>query len=397
MTGRRRAHRPAEWTRSRPIGRSCARPAGRCGAARARLRLGLWSDATGCRRWDWGSPPSSRSGSGGSRPSRARRPLAAAALALMAAALLWRRRAPLPALGAMCAIYAAWVLVDPPAGSLMPFVILLVGVFAVAQRETPRRALAGGVAGLAAVWLEIAVTDNDFANYAFTGCLRGRRVDGGPRLPHPGRARRRAVARGDRRGARPDRARAARRGRPQRQRDRDPVAGGAAVDRARKRRGPRAALDRGDRPRGADRDAPAARAAAPRGRGGRARAAAEPAAPRPPRRERARGGPAGRGRDRGRAGRAAARRRPLRLPDRAGGAHQRAQARRSRPARGSLVSYGAGELELRISDDGAGAAAANGGGHGLVGMRERASVYGGVVESGSRPGGGFEIRVRLPL
>ena len=134
MAGRRRAHRPAEWTRAHPIGRSWARPPGRCTAPRTGLRLGLWSDATGCRRWDSGSPPSSRSGSGGSRPSRARARSPRSPSPLMAAALLWRRRAPLPALVAMCVIYAAWVLVDTPAGSLMPFVILLAGVFAAAQR-----------------------------------------------------------------------------------------------------------------------------------------------------------------------------------------------------------------------------------------------------------------------
>ncbi len=40
---------------------------------------------------------------------------------------------------------------------------------------------------------------------------------------------------------------------------------------------------------------------------------------------------------------------------------------------------------------------AAGGGHGLVGMRERVRVFGGELVTGRRPGGGFEVRARIPV
>jgi signal transduction histidine kinase len=61
------------------------------------------------------------------------------------------------------------------------------------------------------------------------------------------------------------------------------------------------------------------------------------------------------------------------------------------------VRYGPDSLELEIADDGVGAARASSGGHGLVGMRERAALYGGRLDAGRRASGGFAVRVVLPI
>ena len=88
--------------------------------------------------------------------------------------------------------------------------------------------------------------------------------------------------------------------------------------------------------------------------------------------------------------------RPLRLPDRAGGADERAQARpgdeRRRHAR-----YQPEELRLEVRDDGIGTATTDGLGHGLVGVRERVKIWGGEMTAGSANGSGFVLSTRLPL
>jgi signal transduction histidine kinase len=68
------------------------------------------------------------------------------------------------------------------------------------------------------------------------------------------------------------------------------------------------------------------------------------------------------------------------------------------PARAHVtVRFLAGELELEVADDGAGNGNGGGSGHGLAGIRERVDLYGGELESGRRAGGGYLVRVRLPL
>ncbi|WP_217913194.1 sensor histidine kinase [Miltoncostaea marina] len=63
-----------------------------------------------------------------------------------------------------------------------------------------------------------------------------------------------------------------------------------------------------------------------------------------------------------------------------------------------LLRYGDRDVELVVSDDGRGPAAANGSpGHGLIGMRERVVCYGGELDAGPREGGGFRLAARLPI
>jgi signal transduction histidine kinase len=63
------------------------------------------------------------------------------------------------------------------------------------------------------------------------------------------------------------------------------------------------------------------------------------------------------------------------------------------------LDWAGDSLLLEISDDGAGVTADRliSGGHGLIGMRERVSLHGGVVEACPADQRGFVVRARLPL
>lgn len=57
-------------------------------------------------------------------------------------------------------------------------------------------------------------------------------------------------------------------------------------------------------------------------------------------------------------------------------------------------------VAVEVVDDGGsldGASKEDGDGHGLLGMRERVSLYGGTLEAGPRRDGGFEVSARIPL
>ena len=65
--------------------------------------------------------------------------------------------------------------------------------------------------------------------------------------------------------------------------------------------------------------------------------------------------------------------------------------------RGCSVRYGADDWSVAVSDDGRVATAArHGGGHGLIGIRERVAVVGGRSRPGRGPDGGSRSRARLP-
>jgi signal transduction histidine kinase len=63
------------------------------------------------------------------------------------------------------------------------------------------------------------------------------------------------------------------------------------------------------------------------------------------------------------------------------------------------VAYDADRLRLEIADTGGvpGESAASGNRRGLIGLHERLAVYGGSLEAGRRPAGGFRVSAVIPL
>jgi signal transduction histidine kinase len=69
-----------------------------------------------------------------------------------------------------------------------------------------------------------------------------------------------------------------------------------------------------------------------------------------------------------------------------------------RPPTAVVVRYVRDGLDLAIDDEGIGPPRApNGTGHGVIGMRERATLAGGELQAGPRAAGGYSVHARLPL
>lgn len=55
------------------------------------------------------------------------------------------------------------------------------------------------------------------------------------------------------------------------------------------------------------------------------------------------------------------------------------------------------EVQITVRDDGPGPSSPNGGGFGLLGMRERVTAHGGQLTTSRAPQGGFEVHATIPL
>ena len=73
-----------------------------------------------------------------------------------------------------------------------------------------------------------------------------------------------------------------------------------------------------------------------------------------------------------------------------------------KPSTTVRLGYDDGEFVVVVSDTGrpiraAAPAVPAGSGRGLIGLRERIALYGGVLEAGPRSGGGWMVRARFPV
>jgi signal transduction histidine kinase len=60
------------------------------------------------------------------------------------------------------------------------------------------------------------------------------------------------------------------------------------------------------------------------------------------------------------------------------------------------IAHEPGQVHVTIADDGSDRPPRGEPGHGLIGMRERVTVFGGTLTAGPRPGGGFDLAATLP-
>ena len=61
------------------------------------------------------------------------------------------------------------------------------------------------------------------------------------------------------------------------------------------------------------------------------------------------------------------------------------------------VRHADGTLELEVRNERGAGGSGERGGSGLIGMRERVRVFGGTLEAGPEPDGGFRVHARLPV
>ena len=110
--------------------------------------------------WIWWAPQESGA-----------KPFASAMGLLLTLPLFWRRRAPLTSLLASMAVLLAWTLISAPQGSLWPLLTALALVFSVAMYDTTRHAVIGLGVSAAVLGIEVVSTTNSLGDYAFVGAF----------------------------------------------------------------------------------------------------------------------------------------------------------------------------------------------------------------------------------